>query len=112
VLGRSRRPDVAQFRRSQIEKEILDHLGPHITTEDIIYKSPNFKICLHDAYVQQSILSNTVLRTTEFDLDLQPWSKEHELAQLPCIPGRKSTQNSAPLTNILMDYTAIISFNT
>lgn len=75
----------------QISREIAAtmayHLGAYITTSDISYRAPNFIIHLNNAHLQRQAVSSPILRATSFSFQMVPWSREHDLAQLPWITG-------------------------
>lgn len=87
VIARSRKVHTDQFRKIQIIREISDKFHQYISSHDISYVPPNFIIYLDSPHVQRDMLSEPTIRTQNFELDLLPWSREHELAQLPWIIG-------------------------
>ena len=61
--------------------------------------------------MQRAILSTKVIQTRNLHLDLQPWSKELELCQVPWIPGTvllKLLYYS--LKNIQLSYLTIVPY--
>ena len=87
IIIRSRNQYWDQFRKALIIKEIRGELGQYINSGDISYIPPNYVVHLNNPYTQRAILCRPILRTRNFELDLLPWSQEHESAQLPWIIG-------------------------
>lgn len=88
IVTRPRRTQTYQFDIQKICREMAEHLamsGEQV--RGIEYVAPNFIVEPYDPHQQTRILAASPLRTTNFELDLLPWSREHEMAQLPWIIG-------------------------
>lgn len=85
-------------------KEISDKFAQYTSKHDILYVPPNFVIYLNCPPVQKDMLSEPTIRTQNFELDVLPWSREHELAQLPWIIGIALTSNILLLPSIVTNH--------
>jgi hypothetical protein len=59
-----------------------------MTTSDVTYNPPNFIISLHNPHLQRQAVMTATFKTTNFTLQVMPWSKEHESGKLPWITGK------------------------
>lgn len=66
---------------------LVQLLHPHVRISDIDYVSPNYVIILHRPDIQTQLLSEPVIHTEDFELDIIPWNNDQELNLLPWIPG-------------------------
>jgi len=83
----NRRTPHSKILSKQIADAIADRLGAYITVSDITYKPPNFLIHFTEPHLQRHALVTTKLQTRSCNLEMAPWSKQHELGQLPWIIG-------------------------
>jgi hypothetical protein len=92
VIGRLNiEHDTYGLNPQQVVQHIVDALYIYVDPSDIIHIPPNFIIHLDSPEAQATILDHPTLHTNYFQLQLLPWSKEHEWAQLPWIIGTYQT---------------------
>lgn len=87
IIGRPRKQRSQQYRPEQVASEISQHLSLHGIYENISYLQPNLIISLNNPHQQRQILACSPVTTSDFVIDLLPWSREHEFAQMPWIIG-------------------------
>lgn len=87
----SRPKKVFRTEPKQVAKEIVNairsQLGLYIIASDITYRRPNFIIYLNNSHLQRQVVAASPIRTRNFQIQIVPWSREHELTQLPWITG-------------------------
>ncbi|XP_021306014.1 uncharacterized protein LOC110431324 isoform X3 [Sorghum bicolor] len=85
----SRPKKVFRTEPKQVAKEIVNairsQLGLYIIASDITYRRPNFIIYLNNSHPQRQVVAASPIRTRNFQIQIVPWSREHELTQLPWI---------------------------
>lgn len=102
IIARPRRAHAYQSQVAHdISRELSEQLSQYMASVNVLYVPPSFIVCLKNPNLQMHLLSHSPLRTTNYELDLLPWSKEHELDQLPWIIGTIITTNTQLLINFL-----------
>lgn len=103
IIARPRTPRLEELDIYKVGAEISHELALLGQQSNISYLAPNFIIHLNSPEQQGYILSKSPLQTSNFQLDLVAWCKEHELAQLPWI-----TKDTTPHTTIMIEPLTIL----